>query len=264
MVNERIREDCPIEVAHGELHDALKMGALAFFGDKYGDEVRVIKIGDYSLELCGGTHLHTTGEIGLFKVTQVSGVAAGVRRIEALTGTAAFEHVRREEATLSEVRDLLKAQPFEEPGRVQRLLEHVRDLEHEVDTLKGRLTSARTQDLGEAVVNVQGVNVLRLQERDLEAKDLRGLVDLAKERLHSGVIVAASIADGKVALVTGVTTDLIPRVHAGQLAKAVAALVDGSGGGRADMAQAGGKSPEKLAAALEQVPALVAEQLQQH
>ena len=173
MVNERVREDRPIEVAHGELHDALKMGALAFFGDKYGDEVRIIKIGDYSLELCGGTHLHTTGEIGLFKVTQVSGVAAGVRRIEALTGAAAFEHVRREEATLNEVRDLLKAQPFEEPGRVQRLLEHVRDLEREVDTLKGRLTSARTQDLGEAVVNVQGVNVLRLQEHDLEAKDLR-------------------------------------------------------------------------------------------
>jgi alanyl-tRNA synthetase len=147
---------------------------------------------------------------------------------------------------------------------VQRLLEHVRDLEREVDTLKGRLTSARTQDLGEAVVNVQGVNVLRLQERDLDAKDLRGLVDLAKERLHSGVIVAASIADGKVALVTGVTTDLTQRVHAGQLAKAVAALVDGSGGGRADMAQAGGKSPEKLAAALEQVPSLVEEQLRQH
>jgi alanyl-tRNA synthetase len=264
MVNERVREDRPIEVAHGELHDALKMGALAFFGDKYGDEVRIIKIGDYSLELCGGTHLQTTGEIGLFKVTQVSGVAAGVRRIEALTGAAAFEHVRREEATLNEVRDLLKAQPFEEPGRVQRLLEHVRDLEREVDTLKGRLTSARTQDLGEAVVDVQGVNVLRLQERDLEAKDLRGLVDLAKERLHSGVIVAASSADGKVTLVTGVTPDLTQRVHAGQLAKAVAALVDGSGGGRADMAQAGGKSPEKLAAALEQVPALVAEQLQQH
>ena len=263
MVNERVREDRPIEVAHGELHDALKMGALAFFGDKYGDEVRIIKIGDYSLELCGGTHLHTTGEIGLFKVTQVSGVAAGVRRIEALTGTAAFAHVRREEATLSEVRDLLKAQPFEEPGRVQRLLEHVRDLEREVDTLKGRLTSARTQDLGEVVVNVQGVNVLRLQEPDLEAKDLRGLVDLAKERLHSGVIVAASIAEGKVALVTGVTPDLTQRVHAGELAKAVAALVDGSGGGRADMAQAGGKSPEKLTAALEQVPALVAEQLQQ-
>jgi alanyl-tRNA synthetase len=261
MVNERVREDRPIEVAHGELHEALKMGALAFFGDKYGDEIRIIKIGDYSLELCGGTHLHTTGEIGLFKVTQVSGVAAGVRRIEALTGAAAFAHVRHEEAMLSEVRALLKAQPFEEPGRVQRLLEHVRDLEREVDTLKGRLTSARTQDLGEAVVNVQGVNVLRLQEPDLETKDLRTLVDRAKERLHSGVIVAASRADGKVALVTGVTADLTPRLHAGQLAKAVAALVDGSGGGRADLGQAGGKSPEKLAAALEQVPALVEEQL---
>jgi alanyl-tRNA synthetase len=239
------------------------MGALAFFGEKYGDDVRVIKIGDYSLELCGGTHLHTTGEIGLFKVTQVSGVAAGVRRIEALTGAAAFAHVRREEAILSEVRELLKAQPFEEPGRVQRLLDHVRDLERDVDTLKGRLTTARTQELGQAVVTVQGVNLLRLQERDLDVKDLRTLVDMAKARLRSGVIVAASSADGKVTLVTGVTADLTARVHAGQLAKAVAALVDGSGGGRADMAQAGGKSPEKLAAALEQVPALVEAQLRQ-
>jgi alanyl-tRNA synthetase len=240
------------------------MGALAFFGDKYGDDVRVVRIGDYSLELCGGTHLHSTGEIGLFKVTQVSGVAAGVRRIEALTGAAAFAHVRREESTLNEVRELLKAQPFEEPGRVQRLLEHVRDLEREVDVLKGRLTSARTQDLGEAVVNVQGVSVLRLQEPDLEVKDLRTLVDQAKERLRSGVIVAASSAGGKVALVAGVTADLTPRVHAGELAKAVAALVDGSGGGRADMGQAGGKSPEKLGGALERIPALVEEQLRQH
>jgi alanyl-tRNA synthetase len=263
MVNERVREDRPVEVAHGQLHEALKMGALAFFGEKYGDDVRVIKIGDYSLELCGGTHLHTTGEIGLFKVTQVSGVAAGVRRIEALTGAAAFAHVRREEAILSEVRELLKAQPFEEPGRVQRLLDHVRDLERDVDTLKGRLTTARTQELGQAVVTVQGVNLLRLQERDLDVKDLRTLVDMAKARLRSGVIVAASSADGKVTLVTGVTADLTARVHAGQLAKAVAALVDGSGGGRADMAQAGGKSPEKLAAALEQVPALVEAQLRQ-
>jgi alanyl-tRNA synthetase len=262
VVNERVREDRPVEVAHAELHEALKMGALAFFGDKYGDDVRVIKIGDYSLELCGGTHLHTTGEIGLFKVTQVSGVAAGVRRIKALTGAGAFAHVRREEATLSELRDLLKAQPFEEPGRVQRLLEHVRALERDVETLKGRLASARTQDLLDAVVNVQGVNVLRLQEPNLEPKTLRALVDMAKERLHSGVIVAATVADGKVALVTGVTSDLTRRVHAGHLAKAVAALVDGSGGGRADMAQAGGKSPEKLPAALEQIPSLIEDQLQ--
>jgi alanyl-tRNA synthetase len=171
MVNERVREDRPVEVAHAELHEALKMGALAFFGDKYGNDMHVIRIGDSSLELCGGTHLRTTGEIDLFKVTQVSGVAAGVRRIEALTGAAALAHVRREEATLSELRNLLKAQPSEEPGQVQRLLEHVCALEREVETLKGRLTSARSQDLPDAVVDVQGVSVLRLQEPNIEQKD---------------------------------------------------------------------------------------------
>jgi alanyl-tRNA synthetase len=215
---------------------ALKMGALAFFGDKYSDDVRMIKIGEYSLELCDGTHLRTTGEIGLLKAMQVRGVAAGVRRIEALTRAAAFAHVQREEAMLSEVRDLLNAQPFEEPGQARRLLEQVRALEREVETLKGHLVSARGEDLFEAVVDVPGVKVLRLQEPHVAPKDLCALVDMAKERVHSGVIVAATITDGEVVLVTGVTSDLAQRVHAGQLANAMAALVDSRGGGRADMA----------------------------
>jgi len=262
LVNERIREDRPVEVVHSALHEALKMGAVALFGEKYGDDVRVVKIGDFSLELCGGTHLRSTGEIGLFKVTQISGVAAGVRRLEALTGEAAFEHVRREEAILSELRELLKAQAFEEPTRVQRLLEQVRELEREVETLKGRLASARTQDMSDGIAEVNGVKVLTLHEASINQKDLRALVDMAKERLRSGVVVAATVVEDKVALVAGVTPDLTRRVHAGELAKAVAALVDGSGGGRADMAQAGGRSPEKLSDALAQVPSLVEVQLQ--
>jgi alanyl-tRNA synthetase len=262
IVNERIREDRPVEVVHTALHEALKMGAVALFGEKYGDDVRVVKIGDFSMELCGGTHLRSTGEIGLLKVTQISGVAAGVRRIEALTGEAAFEHVRREEAVLSELRELLKAQAFEEPTKVQRLIEQVRELEREVETLKGHLASARTQDLLDRVTEVNGVKVLTLHEGNLHHKDLRALVDMAKERLGSGVVVAAAIVDEKAALVIGVTPDLTRRIHAGDLAKAVASLVDGSGGGRADMAQAGGRSPEKLSEALAQVPSLVATQLQ--
>lgn len=262
LVNERIREDRPVEVVHARLHEALQMGAIALFGEKYGDPVRVIKIGDFSLELCGGTHLRSTGEIGLFKITQASGVAAGVRRVEALTGAAAYQHLRREETILTEIRELLKAQAFEEPQHVQRLLAQIRELEHEVDTLKGRLASARTHDLLAGVQLVRGVKVLALHEKRMNPKDLRALVDLAKERLQSGVVVAATVTDGKVALVTGVTSDLAHRVHAGLLAKATAALVDGSGGGRADMAQGGGKSPEKLPAALEQVPSLVETQLQ--
>jgi len=222
----------------------------------------VVKIGDFSMELCGGTHLRSTGEIGLLKVTQISGIAAGVRRVEALTGEAAFAHVRREEATLNQLRELLKAQPFEEPVRVQHLIEQVRELERELDTLKGRLANARTQDVLAGVTEVSDVKVLTLREDNMTARDLRALADMAKERLGSGVVVAATIVDDKVALVTGVTPDLSGRVHAGMLAKAVAALVDGSGGGRADMAQAGGRSPEKLAAALGQVPALVEAQLQ--
>jgi alanyl-tRNA synthetase len=237
------------------------MGAVALFGEKYGDDVRVVRIGDFSLELCGGTHLRSTGEIGLFKVTQISGVAAGIRRVEALTGAAAFGHVRREEVVLQELRELLKAQAFEEPLRVQRLIDQVRALEHEVETLKGRLSSARTQEVLDSVIEVDGVKVLMLQEGSMDQKDLRAMVDTAKERLHSGVIVAASIVNEKVALVAGVTADLTHRLHAGELAKAVAALVDGSGGGRPDMAQAGGKSPQKLPEALAQVPRLVAAQL---
>jgi alanyl-tRNA synthetase len=221
-----------------------------------------VKIGDFSLELCGGTHLRSTGEIGLFKLTQASGVAAGVRRIEALTGEAAFEHVRREEAILTEIRELLKAQAFEEPARVQRLMEQVRELEREVETLKGRFASARTQDLLDGVAEVNGVKVLTLHEGNLNQSDLRNLVDMAKERLHSGVVVAATVVDEKVALVTGVTADLTRRIHAGELAKAVAVLIDGSGGGRADMAQAGGRRPEKLSEALAKVPAIVEAQLQ--
>jgi alanyl-tRNA synthetase len=261
LVNERIREDRPVEVVHSVLHEALKMGAVALFGEKYGDDVRVVKIGDFSMELCGGTHLRSTGEIGLFKVTQMSGVAAGVRRLEALTGEAAVAHVRHEEAILHQLRELLKAQAFEEPIRVQRLIEQVRELEHEVETLKGRLASARTQDVLDGVTEVNGVKVLTLHEDSMNPKDLRALVDMAKERLRSGVVVAATVVDEKVALVTGVTPDLTRCVHAGALAKAVAALVDGSGGGRADMAQAGGRSPEKLMEALAQVPALIEAQL---
>jgi alanyl-tRNA synthetase len=264
IVNDRIREDRPVEVVHADLHEALRMGAIALFGEKYGDQVRVVKIGDFSLELCGGTHLHSTGEIGLFKITQASGVAAGVRRIEALTGETAFHHVRREEAILHEIRDLLKVQAFEEPSRIQRLLEHIRALERELETLQGRLTSARTQDLMQGITLVRDVKVLTLHENAMQQKDLRAMVDLAKERLQSGVVVAATVVDGKVALVTGVTSDLTKRVHAGELAKAVAALIEGSGGGRADMAQAGGKNPEKLPEALAKVPALVEAQLQAH
>jgi alanyl-tRNA synthetase len=262
IVNERIREDQPVAVVHTTLHEALDMGAVALFGEKYGEDVRVVKIGDFSLELCGGTHLRSTGEIGLFRITQVSGIAAGIRRIEALTGEGAYQHLKREEAILNEIRELLRAQASEEPAKVRRLLEQVRELEREVETLKGRLAGARARDLLADAIVVAGVKVLTLQEENMSQKDLRALVDMAREQLQSGVVVAASIVEDKVALVAGVTPDLMQRVHAGDLIKAVAAMVDGSGGGRADMAQAGGKNVAQVPAALARVPSLVAAQLQ--
>ncbi len=262
MVNERIREDRPVQVVHTSLHEALDMGAVALFGEKYGEDVRVVKIGDFSLELCGGTHLRSTGEIGLFKITQLSGVAAGVRRIEALTGEAAYDHVKREEAILSEIRELLRSQAFEEPAKVQRLLEQVRELEREVEALKARLASGGTLDKEAKEYQVQGVTVKTLLVENMTPKDLRSRVDMEKERLGSGVVVAACATDTKVSMVVGVTPDLTGRVHAGDLANAVSAMVDGNGGGRADMAQAGGKSPEKLPEALANVGKILGGQLE--
>ena len=261
LVNERIREDRPVAVEHTTLHEALKMGAVALFGEKYGEDVRVVKIGDFSLELCGGTHLRSTGEIGLFSITQVSGIAAGIRRIEALTGEGAYRHIRQEAAILNEIRELLRAQASEEPAKVRRLLEQIRELEREVEALKERLAGARTRDVLEGVTEVEGIKVLTLQEENLSQKDLRSLVDRAKERLRSGVVVAATVVEGKVALVAGVTLDLTQRVHAGDLVRVVAGMVDGTGGGRADMAQAGGRNAGQLTGALAKVPSLVAAQL---
>ncbi|MGH8622323.1 MAG: DHHA1 domain-containing protein, partial [Burkholderiales bacterium] len=247
-------------------HDAaLKAGAFAFFGDKYGDEVRVLDIGT-SRELCGGTHVARTGDIGFFKVISEGGIAAGVRRIEATTGEGALAWVQGQEARLNEAAAALKAPPQEVAQKISQLMENVRSLEKEVARLKSKLASSQGEELGDRAVEVKGKDgtVMRVLAATLDgadAKALRETVDKLKERLKSAVVVLAAAEDGKVALIAGVTADLTSKVRAGDLVNFVAQQVGGKGGGRPDMAQAGGTRPDKLPQALASVREWVEQKL---
>jgi alanyl-tRNA synthetase len=257
LVNETVRENLTVDPFWTELDAALRMGALALFGEKYGERVRVVKIGDFSTELCGGTHLEATGQIGLLKITQEGAVAAGVRRLEAVTGPAALRHVGQEEAALREAADLLRIPPLELPRRLQKLLDEQKSLEKRLGELEMRLAQGRAQELVAAARVVSGVPVVVARIDGLDADGLRAAADSVRERLHSGVVCLGSVSDGKVSLVGAVTRDLTPRVHAGRLVQEVAKAVGGGGGGRPDLAQAGGKNPAALDGAL----ALVYEQV---
>jgi alanyl-tRNA synthetase len=258
LVNEHVWTDTPVQTALMNLEDALKSGALAFFGEKYGEEVRTIEVPGFSKELCGGTHVRATGEIGFFTVTYEGGIGAGIRRIEALTGPGAFQRFKHDARVLSDVRQLLKAQPDEELEKLQRITAQQRDLERQFESLQMRLATAQSQDYFSQVQTVNGMKVLALRLENFDRKALRAFVDTAKERLGSGVIVVGSAEDGKVNLVAGVTPDLTARISAGTIVGEVAALTGGKGGGRPDMAQGGGTDVAKLAEALARVPAIVA------
>ena len=250
MVNEKVRDNLRVDPIQTDLEQALKMGALALFGEKYGQRVRVIKIGDFSTELCGGTHLDQTGQIGLFKVVSEGAVAAGVRRLTAVTGDAALHYVGREESALREAAGLLKIPPLEVPQRLQKLLDGQRLLEKQLESMEGRLAKSRAQDLVAAARQIGGVAVVAARVDGLDQEGLRAVVDSVRDRLGSGVICLGSVKDDKVNLVAAVSKDLTPRFNAGKLIQEVARAVGGGGGGRPDLAQAGGKDPSKLDAAL--------------
>jgi len=242
-------------------HDAaLKAGALAFFGDKYGDEVRVLDIGS-SRELCGGTHVARTGDIGFFKVTSEGGIAAGVRRIEATTGDGALAWVQGQEARLNEAAAALKTPPQEVAQKVAQILDSVKILEKELTRLKSKLASSRGDELADQVVEVKGVKLLAAALDGADARALREAMDKLKDKLKSAVIVLAAADQGKVSLIAGVTPDLTSKLKAGELVNFVAQQVGGKGGGRPDMAQAGGTRPEKLSQALESVRGWVEQRL---
>ncbi|MDH3562848.1 MAG: DHHA1 domain-containing protein, partial [Gammaproteobacteria bacterium] len=235
-------------------------GAMALFGEKYGSEVRVLNIGD-SIELCGGTHVRRTGDIGLFKIVSEGGVASGVRRVEAITGPSVLAYLYERENKLREVADLLRASPEEAPRKVEQLNQRVRSLEKELDQLRGKLAAGGSKDLAAEAKEVKGVNVLATRLDGMDAKGLREALDRLKDKLAPAAIVLAAVADDKVMLIAGVTKDLAGRLHAGELVNQVATGVGGKGGGRPDMAQAGGTNPAGLKAALDAVPKWVEQHL---
>lgn len=240
------------------MEQAQKLGAMMLFGEKYGDEVRVLDIGS-SRELCGGTHVHRTGDIGLFKIVAESGVAAGIRRVEAITGDNALSYVQSLEGTVQQLAGALKSAPAEVPARLTQLLEQVRSLEKELASLKGKLASSQGDELLAKAVDVKGLKVLAAMLDGADAKTLRDTLDKLKDKLKSAAIVLASVDAGKVQLAAGVTNDRIAKVKAGELVNFVAQQVGGKGGGKPDLAMAGGTDPSKLAAALASVEGWVAE-----
>jgi len=257
LVNEHVQANIVVTPAEMDLNAALQSGAMALFGEKYGDRVRVIRIGDFSTELCGGTHLEATGQIGLFKVVSEGAVASGVRRIEAVTGEAALRHVGQEEAALRESAGLLKIPPLELPQRLQKLLDEQKQLEKQLRDLEARVAKGRAQELAASAKVVGGVSVLSARLDGLDAEGLRSVMDTLRERMSSGVIVLGSSMDGKVTLIASVSKDLTKRIQAGKLVQEMAPLVGGKGSGRPDLAQGGGADASRLDETLARVPALI-------
>ncbi|HEU4484420.1 MAG TPA: alanine--tRNA ligase [Povalibacter sp.] len=254
MVNAEIRANAPAETELMNYDAAVASGAMALFGEKYGDEVRVLRIGDFSTELCGGTHVGRAGDIGLFKITGESGVAAGIRRIEAVTGQGALDWVAQTDQVVRDVAALVKGSREDVEDKVRQLIERSRKLEKEVATLKSRLTSGQSRDLSQTAVDVAGVKVVATRLDGADAATLRTAVDQLKDKLKSAAIVLASVQeDDKVVLIAGVTPDQVKRLKAGDLVNVVAQKIGGRGGGRPDMAQAGGNDPSKLDEALASV-----------
>ncbi len=257
-VNVHVRENAPVTSEEMSYDDAIAAGALAFFGDKYGDRVTVVRMGDFSTELCGGTHVQRTGDIGVFKLRGESGVAAGTRRIEALTGIGALESIRAREQSLREIGALLRGSEDDLPQRIERLLAQQRQMEKQLAQLQRRLAGNQSGDLLAQVKEVRGKKVIASEVEATDPKRLLELADQLRQRLGSGIVVLATRQDGQVRLLAAVTKDLTSEVHAGKLISQLAPILGGKGGGRPDMAQAGGTDPSKipdaLARALELVP----------
>ena len=256
IVNAEILANAATDSRVMAIDDAQKSGAMMLFGEKYGDEVRVVSIGS-SKELCGGTHVGRTGDIGLFKIVSEAGVAAGVRRVEAITGANALSYVQAQEGRVNGIAALLKTTPDEMAERVVGIMDNVRALEKELARLKSKLAASQGDDLVNQAVDIKGAKVLAATLEGADVTALRETMDKLKDKLKSAAIVLSSVADGKVTLIAGVTADLTGKVKAGELVNLVAQQVGGKGGGRPDMAQAGGTQPENLPAALASVPAWV-------
>ena len=260
-VNAEIRKNAQINTQLMSLDDARSSGAMALFGEKYGDEVRVVKMGEFSTELCGGTHAKQTGDIGFFKIISESGIAAGVRRIEAVAGEAALEHIHQLGEQLDEAAAIVKADALSVVSKIRQMQDRTRHLEREIEALKAKLAAQAGNDLLSQIMQINGQQVLVAQLDGVDAKSLRTTLDDLKNRLQSAVLLLAAVNDDKVSLIAGVTADLTAKVKAGELVNVVAQQVGGKGGGRPDMAQAGGTDVAALPGALKSVQAWLEERL---
>ena len=258
LVNEQILRNTPVATDVMSLDDALQTAAMALFGEKYGEKVRVVRIPDFSTELCGGTHVSLTGDIGIFKITSESGISAGVRRLEGVTGTAAYEQYKGSVETIERIASIVRSSEAGLVESIERLSAEHRDFEREIDRLKTKLAQSSTGALAENVRTVKGIKVIAAKVDGLDRSQMRSLADSLRNKIRSGVVVLGAAQDGNVALISAVTKDLAgKKVHAGKLVGAVAKAVGGRGGGRPDMAEAGGKNSAALPDALESVYELV-------
>jgi len=255
-VNAEILANTATQARVMPIEDAQKTGAMMLFGEKYGDVVRVLDIGS-SRELCGGTHVARTGDIGAFKILLETGVAAGIRRVEATTGTGVLAYLVDTERNLGAIAQLVKATPSEAAERVAHLMEHSRALEKELDRLKSKLASSAGDELVQQAVEVGGLRVLAAQLDGIDAKGLRETADMLRDKLKSCALVLGTVADGKVSLIAAVTPDVTGKIKAGELVNFVATQVGGKGGGKPDLAMAGGSEPSQLPAALASVQSWV-------
>ncbi|MEI6895346.1 MAG: alanine--tRNA ligase [Colwellia sp.] len=261
MVNDEIRRNHVRDTESMYIEEAKEKGAMALFGEKYDDEVRVVTLGDFSIELCGGVHVDRTGDIGLLKIVSESGTAAGVRRIEAVTGTGALNFINQQTASLTHIAALVKSDVTHASSKVEQLISRAKQLEKEIGQLKQDLAAQAGSDLVNNTIEINGVKILIAELDGVETKALRGMVDELKNKMQSGIIVLATANGSKVGLIAGVTKDLIGQVKAGELVNMIAQQVGGKGGGRPDMAQAGGSQPENIASALKSVNPWLAEKL---
>ncbi len=256
-VNRRIRENRSVETREMSAEEAIAAGATALFGEKYGERVRVVNMGDFSMELCGGTHTSAAGDIGLFKIIQEAGIAAGVRRIEAATGTRALNLIQQQDDSLSRMAGLVKSDRPQLETRLVKMVERQKELERELATLESRLKAGQADDIMSKVVEIGDVKLLAAEVDSTDGKGLREMADKLRDKLGSGVVAIGCPHEGKVNLLVAVTADLTDKLHAGKLVAVLAEEVGGRGGGRPDLAQAGGSQPEKLASALSKVADLV-------
>lgn len=261
MVNQQIRMNNPLTTKLMNIDDAKASGAMALFGEKYDEEVRVVSMGEFSTELCGGTHVHSTGDIGLIKIVSESGIASGVRRIEAITGESALNYVQQQQARIGELSGLLKVDPSNLIERIKALQSTNKDLEKQNQAFQQKLNSQKGADVLSNAVDINGIKVLVTEMPGVETKSLRNILDDLKNKMGSGVVCIGTSSEGKVSLIAGVTKDLTGKVKAGELVNFVASQVGGKGGGRPDMAQAGGSQPENLAKALDSVNTWLTERL---